>query len=99
MKSNTKTDPMVIQKEEIPSCRFPRQEVLSENSGIENRRRKLENATILGNIDHNKCKIIFEDDEGVKQVETTVWATGEENISLKHGATIPICRIRDVKVL
>ncbi len=94
-----KTHPMVVPKEDIPSFQFPRKEVLKDSTAIENRRRKLENATILGNIDHNKCKIIFEDDQGLKQVETTIWCTGETDISLKHGATIPICRIRDVKVL
>jgi uncharacterized protein (UPF0248 family) len=36
------------------------------------------------------------DAEGLKQVETTIWATGEKNIVLKHGMTIPIHRIVDV---
>jgi hypothetical protein len=51
---------------------------------------------ILGNIDRTKMRIIFEDNEGIKEVRTTVWAVGDKNIVLKKGVTIPINRLIDV---
>lgn len=38
--------------------------------------------TKLGNLHHGKVSIVFEDDEGVKQVDTTIWATGLKYICL-----------------
>jgi uncharacterized protein (UPF0248 family) len=40
--------------------------------------------------------VVFEDDQGRKMIETTIWATGEKNIVLKHGMTIPIHRIVEI---
>ncbi|MFN3342516.1 MAG: hypothetical protein ACK40M_07450 [Flavobacteriales bacterium] len=95
--SSTAT-PVLIPKEQIASLRFPSQEV---HLSAEERKalfEKLTQATTLGNMDHHKCRITFSDDEGMKVVETTIWATGEKNIVLKHGMTIPIHRIHDVNV-
>ena len=44
---------------------------------------KLKRSMILGNIDRTKMRIIFEDNEGKKEVRTTVWAVGDKNIVLK----------------
>ena len=51
---------------------------------------------ILGNVHRTKMRIIFEDIEGVKEVQTTIWAVGDKNIVLKKGVTIPIHRLIDV---
>jgi hypothetical protein len=59
----------------------------------------LERATALGNVEHNKIKITFEDSEGLKQVETTIWATTDKRIILKGGVVIPIIRIHEVKII
>ena len=57
---------------------------------------KLKRSMILGNIDRTKMRIIFEDNESVKEVRTTIWAVGDKNIVLKKGVTIPINRLIDV---
>ncbi len=98
-KKTSFTRPVEIDKESVEGLNFPREEVLKDPQAIKNRRMMLMNATSLGNIHRSKTKIIFEDNEGVKQVETTIWATSEQNISLKHGITIPIHRIHEVRVL
>jgi uncharacterized protein (UPF0248 family) len=54
------------------------------------------NATLLGNNEHKKVKIIFKDDNGVKLVETTIWASGQKFICLKGGSWIPIHRILEI---
>ena len=41
-------------------------------------------------------RIIFEDDEGTKEVRTTIWAVGDKNIVLKKGVTILIISLVDV---
>ncbi|HYG50547.1 MAG TPA: hypothetical protein VD905_06570 [Flavobacteriales bacterium] len=90
---------VLIQKEEVAHLRFPDEEVLDQEDERKALRRKLEQATALGNTDHGKIKIYFRDNEGVKKVETTIWATGDKNIVLKQGITIPIKRIIDVELL
>jgi len=87
----------VVEKESIPNLHFP---VNGIERSVENESKKiiekLTNATILGNIYHIKARIQFVDDEGEKEVQTTVWAVGERFISLKSGTLIPINRVLDV---
>lgn len=95
----THTEAREISKESIDQCEFPSQEVLEDQVAVADRRKMLERATSMGNTEQTKFKIIFQDEETVKQVETTIWATGDKNISLKHGSTIPIHRIREVRIV
>lgn len=91
--------PEIIEKEDIANLKFPAEEVLTDENDRKLRNAELERGTTLGNIDHYKIKIIFEDDTSIKQVETTIWAQGEENIVLKQGVYIPVHRIHQVKIL
>ena len=51
---------------------------------------------MLGNVHRTKMRIQFKDEEGLKEVRTTIWAVGDRNIVLKKGVLIPINRIVDV---
>lgn len=95
----TNVTPTLICKEAVSELRFKSGEVLHNKLDIEQRKRKLDRASVLGNILHNKVKIIFEDNTGKKQVETTIWAVGDKNIVLKYGLTIPIHSIHDIRIL
>jgi hypothetical protein len=91
--------PTVVQKEDVANFSFPKTEVLQSAEDIRERARKIDRATTLGNIDHVKIKIIFEDNEAIKQVETTIWASTEKNIVLKKGVIIPVNRIHQIDLL
>ena len=95
----TTATPIIVSKESIAELSFPDTEVLDNAEAISSRLTELERATTLGNIEHNKIKIIFEDNAGVKQVETTIWATTDKRIVLKSGVAIPIHRIHLLKIL
>jgi hypothetical protein len=86
----------VIPKETIPSLHFRYREVLSSDFERQLRQDKLYRAMIMGNTDKKKVGIVFETTEGLRQVETTVWASVKDNIVLKHGIYIPVCCIKDV---
>ena len=88
-----------IEKEQIKKLKFPRKEVLTLKDNKERRKIKLKNAMRLGNIEHYKVKIVFEDAESLKLVNTTIWAVGDKNISLKAGITLPINRIHEINIL
>ncbi len=88
--------PVKIEKEKIAGLTFPDTEVLTSSDAKKIRMAGLDRAMKLGNIEHNKIKILFEDNEGLKQVETTVWAVTDNRIILKQGVTIPINRIHEV---
>lgn len=90
------TKPVKVEKEAISGLQFPDSEVLKSTDDIKIRSAALERAMKLGNIEHNKIKIIFEDSEGVKQVETTVWGVTDKRVILKQGVVIPINRIYEV---
>ncbi len=90
------TKPVKVEKEMISELKFPENEVLSSADAIKIRTASLERAMKLGNLEHNKIKIIFEDSEGVKQVETTVWGVTDKRVILKQGVVIPINRVHEV---
>jgi hypothetical protein len=52
----------------------------------------------LGNAHHSKVTIIFQDDSGLKRVDTTLWANGAKFICLKGGIWIPISKILEIKI-
>lgn len=90
-------NPLLVDKEIIGSLRFPNDEILNSPDLKEQREYDLERAASLG-TDRVKMKILFEDENGLKQVETTVWAVTKDRVVLKHGVTIPIKRIHEIKI-
>lgn len=92
------TDFEIIEKEMIENLRFPSTEVLNDLSKINERTSDLERALSLGNLEHSKIKIFFEDDVSCKVVETTVWAVTDKRVILKQGVGIPINRIHSLKL-
>ncbi len=85
-----------IEKEMIPNLSFKEAVNIEQQEGLKER---LIEATKLGNLHRGKIAIVFRDDEGLKQVETTIWATGAKYICLKGGVWLPISRIKEVKFL
>lgn len=83
-----------VEKEVIPSLSFHGEKKIKQHPELKN---QLEQATRLGNGYHTKVSIYFHDDEGLKRVETTIWAAGNKYILLKGGVWIPISRIVEVK--
>ena len=83
----------LIDKEAIGTLSFPSKEVLDEKDAIIQRKNDLDRALSLGNLEHVKIKIFFEDDESKKIVDTTVWGVTDKNVMLKQGVMIPIHRI------
>ncbi len=96
MITNTNS-PLSVEKESIVGLKFPDNDVLSTADEIKIRYANLERALKLGNLEHNKIKIVFEDADGVKQVETTVWGVTDKRVILKQGVLIPIHRIHEIK--
>lgn len=88
----------VIEKEQVTSLRFPATEVLISVDAILTRKAHLDKALKLGNVEHGKVKIIFEDADGIKQIETTIWGVTDKRIILKQGIVLPIHRIHEIKI-
>ena len=88
--------PQIIEKENIPSLFFPSNSVERTKEDLKILVRKLRRSMMLGNVHRTKMRIQFEDEEGLKEVRTTIWAVGDRNIVLKKGVLIPINRIVDV---
>jgi hypothetical protein len=82
-----------IEKESIQSLSFPKLEVLKSNEEIKQRFVDLNRGLALGNLEHSKIKIFFEDNLSKKVVETTVWGVTDQRVILKQGFSIPINRI------
>ena len=87
-----------VQKEQISAFHFPQEGiVLSEQSKAEVKI-GLARAIALGNLEHQKVRIYFEDDTAKKVVETTIWAVTEEAIVLKQNVVIPTNRIVKLEI-
>lgn len=83
----------LIEKEIIPNLSFKENRAVNQQPDL---MEKLLEATKLGNLHHGKVAIHFQDDEGPKRVETTIWATGLKYICLKGGVWLPISSIEKV---
>lgn len=94
---NTQTKHQVIDKEAVPGLRFPDAEVLKDAEEIKQRAADLQRCLSLGNLEHTKIKIYFEDDTSAKVVDTTVWGLTDKRVILKQGIVIPINRVTKVK--
>jgi len=88
--------PQIIEKESIPSLFFPSSSVDRTKEDLKVLVRKLRRSMMLGNVHRTKMRIQFEDEDGLKEVRTTIWAVGDRNIVLKKGVLIPINRVVDV---
>ncbi|MFY8097357.1 MAG: hypothetical protein ACOVMH_06025 [Flavobacterium sp.] len=89
-------DFQLIEKEAVEQLKFPAEEVLKEKEDILQRKTDLDRAMALGNLEHVKMKIFFEDEVSKKMVETTVWGITNERVILKKGVVIPIHRIHKI---
>ena len=87
--------PELIEKELISTLSFNEKHKINQHPQL---LEQIENATILGNSHHSKVSIIFQDDSGLKRVDTTIWAAGTKFICLKGGTWIPIERILEIKL-
>ncbi|MBK6522587.1 MAG: hypothetical protein KBG47_03855 [Bacteroidia bacterium] len=87
-----------IEKEKIGELRFPQTEVLTDKEKIQDRENNLKRALTLGNLERTKTRIFFEDELGLKVVETTVWGVTDKRIILKHGVVIPIQRVHAIVI-
>ncbi len=86
-----------IEKEKIGNLKFSKREVLLSPTEIKNRTVDLLRAQALGNLLQSKVNITFETaDEKIYQVSTTVWAVGQDFVTLKGGVHIPINAIVEV---
>lgn len=86
--------PTLIEKELIHSLSFKSRETVQQHPKL---LEQIESATRLGNGYHGKVSIYFEDDSGLKRVDTTIWAYGAKYICLKGGLWLPIDRIVEIK--
>lgn len=87
-----------IEKEQIENLKFPSTEVLTDKEKINERKYELDRALTLGNREHSKIRIYFEDDSSCKVVETTVWGVTDKRVILKQGVVIPIHRVHSIKI-
>ncbi|AFL82725.1 hypothetical protein Belba_0053 [Belliella baltica DSM 15883] len=86
-----------IEKEDIKNLNFNKREVLSTNVEIKKRWNELFRAQALGNLLQSKVNITFETaDERIFMVYSTIWAVGQEFITLKGGVHIPVNAVLEV---
>ena len=87
--------PELIEKELISALSFTEKQTIKQHPELLT---QIERATILGNSHRSKVSIIFQDDSGMKRVDTTIWAAGTKFICLKGGVWIPISKIIEIKL-
>ena len=95
-KNKIMSDFQLIEKEEVASLKFPDKDVMSDKDDVIQRKLDLERDLTLGNLEHLKIKIFFEDDSSKRVTETTVWGITADEVILKKGVVIPIKRIHKI---
>jgi hypothetical protein len=80
-----------LDKEAVETLKFHSLDVLEEVESKTLRDEDLYRALTIGNSEHVKTRIYFEDDtHKLYVVETTVWGVTDKRIILKKGTIIPI---------
>jgi len=85
----------LVEKESIATSTFGNIEKLNQHPKI---MEQIKQATRLGNGYRSKVSIYFMDNDGMKRVNTTIWAYGSKYICLKGGIWIPIDHIVEIKI-
>ena len=88
--------PLLIEKEVIPQLTFPADDVLKRPYAKTMRDTDIRQAMRLGNIERMKVSIVFENNEGPKQVNTTIWGITKKELLLKGDIVIPLHRVRQI---
>jgi hypothetical protein len=88
----------LVEKEVIADLHFPTTEVLKSEKEALALKMELGRAIALGNLEHHKVKIYFEDDKKKRVVNTTIWAVTDTAIVLKQNVVIPIKRIYKLEI-
>jgi hypothetical protein len=86
----------LITKEQLPELHFVHTEVLTDEESRKRRLAALESAVALGNDFKQKVKLIFGTTQGIKAVETTLWALTDSHVEIKAGVDIPLHSIYQV---
>ena len=89
---------ILVDKEDIAGCNFPLEEVLKSEKEKKTLKTELDRAISLGNLEHHKVKIYFEDSKKKKVVNTTIWALTDNSIVLKQNVVIPKRRIYKLEI-
>lgn len=80
-----------VEKDVLPTLRFPHEDVLSTAEQRRMRQHDAERATLLGNNYQGKLDIYFKTADGIAhRVYTTVWAATPEHLTLKSGTSLPL---------
>lgn len=88
-----------IRKEDIPALTFSSEEVLDTQDQIAFRMSRLQKGMRGGNANKHKVRVFFRDVTGrTFEVETTIWAVTPQRVVFKHGTTVPVCRVSEVKL-
>lgn len=89
---------MKLTIDSIKNVLFSKEDVFNTKEDVVIRKCNLNKALTLGNLYKRKVVIKFRTLEGyMKRIEASVWALGEEYISIKGGFNIPIRSIEEVE--
>jgi ssRNA-specific RNase YbeY (16S rRNA maturation enzyme) len=88
------TQKIKITKERIHTLEFKASIQVQQHPDINN---QLNKALMLGNTHKRKVNIIFQDDESIKTMNTTIWAYGTKYVCFKGGVWIPKSRLIEIE--
>lgn len=87
-----------IEGEEVVKMHFLSNDVLQNETQKTERKQKLINGMILGNLERQKSHIAFHAIEGDGYIESVIFAVTDKYICLKGGITLLIASIIEVWV-
>jgi predicted phosphohydrolase len=87
---------ILIEKEQITDLHYPSQVSEKSKDSMSELLSKCKTALSLGNLHKVKCTIFFNDSEGLKKVNTTIWGLMDEYIVLKGGVNLNLRYVEDI---
>jgi len=86
----------IVKNEQIESLTFPKEDVLSSIKEQVERSNNLEKVIHMANLGHATTTVLFIDDQGIKQIESSLSKVTDKELVLDCCVTIPLNRILHV---
>jgi len=85
-----------IDKQELLKVVFKNEETMYIQEQVKSRDQKLYMAMLMGNHYYDNVRILFDTEEGEREITSRIWARTDKFVVLKGGMFIPIGAVIDI---
>ena len=90
--------PGIVKEQELQQTVFKNEGKMYAQEQLKSRHQKLYAGMLFGNNFNQNVRILFNTEDGVREIFSRVWATTDRHVVLRSGVFLPISAIIDVLI-